>query len=476
MASQSSLESRAQADREKRLVALSSLLAAFLLTGLKGAVGVATNSLGILSEAAHSGLDLVAAGMTFWAVRISGRPADRDHTYGHGKFENLSALFQTLLLLATCVWIVYEAVARLLFHEAVSVDANLWAFLVILLSIVVDISRSRALRKAAIKHNSQALEADALHFSTDVWSSCVVLLGLVGVLAAGWWKQPWLEKADAVAALGVALIVIWVSVQLGKKSIDALLDRVPIELREEVVRAAAGVQGVQDVTQVRLRRSGPETFTDVTLQVDRSAAFENAHAIADEAEAAVRSVIPNADVVVHVEPMAPEQEDLTTTVRLLAARHGLGAHGVRIYQQDGSRSIELHLEVNESLSLEDAHRQATAFEDDLRRRFPDLGRVVTHLEPAGESAATMRSTPAEQAEVLAAIGLFLAAERLDVEPHDVEVQSAAGELAVSFHCALDPATGITEAHDLTLRLENFLRQRVPNLGRVVIHVEPKGEV
>lgn len=475
MSNHSTADHRMIADREKRLVALSSLAAALLLTSLKIVVGLATNSLGILSEAAHSGLDLVAAGVTFWAVRISGQPADRDHTYGHGKFENLSALFETLLLLATCVWIVYEAIARLFFRETVEVDASIWAFLVVILSIVVDFSRSRALMRAAKKHKSQALEADALHFSTDIWSSCVVLVGLGGVLIAERFNLPWLHQADAAAALGVAVIVIWVSIQLGRRSIDDLLDRVPHNLQEEVARAAGSVPGVQDVTQVRLRRSGPETFTDVTLTVNRAAAFENAHDIASQAEAAVRSVVPEADVVVHVEPMTPEQEDLTATVRLLAARLGMGAHALRIYHHGDLRSLELHLEVDEHLTLEEAHRQASEFEETLYQMVPALARVVTHLEPAGENQATQRGRPVDAGPVRQVIREFLATEHLAVKPHNLTVQQVGGELAISFHCVMAPSTPITEAHDFTLRLENYLRTQMPDVGRVVIHVEPADE-
>ena len=215
-------------------VALLSLLAASVLTVLKLVVGLLTFSLGILAEAAHSGLDLLAAGVTLWAVRMSSRPADHKHTYGYGKFENLSALFETLLLLVTCLWIVYEASRRLFFHQPIEVDPSRWAFLVIALSIVVDFSRSRALGRVSRKYQSQALAADALHFSTDIWSSCVVLLGLFAVLAARQYKLPWLANADTFAALGVAGVVVWVSLNLGKKSVDDLLDRIPDDLRDKV--------------------------------------------------------------------------------------------------------------------------------------------------------------------------------------------------------------------------------------------------
>jgi cation diffusion facilitator family transporter len=434
----------------------------------------------VLSEAAHSGLDLVAAGLTLWAVRAAGQPADREHTYGHGKFENLSALAETLLLLCTCVWIIYEACRRLffaehVFAEHVRIDASfVWAFLVILLSIVVDFSRSRILGRTAEKYGSQALEADALHFSTDIWSSCVVLAGLLGILASRKLHVPQLELADSVAALGVAAIVILVTIKLGRRSIDDLLDRVPGDLQARVA-AAARVEGVKEVIQVRVRRAGKTFFADVTLSVDHGALIEGAHAIASSAEDAVRAVLPEADVVIHVEPDCSTPEGATVTIRVLAARFGMGAHGIRIYESEGRRSAELHLEVSESLNLEEAHRKASAFEEALRAAIPNLGRVVTHLEPSGDRAATRQAQPAEEAMVRASLDEFLQSELLAVQPHDIRVQACGGELAVSLHCTLDSQTPITAAHDLTERLEAHLRKGVPNLGRVVIHVEPAGE-
>ena len=419
------------------------------------------------------GLDLVAAAVTLWAVRASSRPADPEHPYGHGKFENLSALFETVLLLATCFWIIKEVWERLVSHAPVHIDPNVWAFLVVILSIVVDFSRSRALKRAADKYSSQALEADALHFSTDIWSSAVVLLGLCGVWAGEHLAMPWLVQADAVAALGVALIVIWISIKLGKKSVDDLLDSVPRGLQEQVAGIARAVPGVEQLTRLRMRRSGPEIFADLTIAVGRGAAFERAHDVAHNVEAAVDAVLPNADVVVHVEPIAPETEDVTTIVRLLAARHGLGAHGIRIYEENRQRWLELHLEVSESLLLDEAHRQATEFERALRKSLPGVTRIITHIEPTGDAAATVRGQPAGQLQVQKAIADFLADYGLPVHVHDVRVQAAGGELAVSFHCTLAPATAITEAHALTVRLEEYLRAHVPGLGRVAIHVEPE---
>jgi len=450
-----------------------SLIAAVLLTGVKLAVGLWTNSLGILAEAAHSALDFVAAAATYWAVSVSSRPADDEHTYGHGKVENLSALFETVLLLATCAWIVWEGVERLLAPEAIHVQANLAAFLTVLLSIVVDVGRSRALSRAARKHRSQALEADALHFSTDIASSAVVLLGLVGLRIADATGAEWLRQADAVAALAVAGIVIVVSLRLGRRSIDGLLDAVPSDLRERVAAAAQAVPGVLAVPQVRVRTSGPEHFAEVTVTVDRALGVEGAHEVADRAEAALHALLPASDVLVHVEPTATEDEDLLTTVRVLAARRGLGAHAIRIHDSARGRELALHLEVDAALRLDAAHALASAFEADLHAAFPDLDRITTHIEPFGADTATRHVQPADDLRVRHAVDDAVARLGVDFRPRGLRIQRVGDELSLLLDGALDPATSIVAAHDATERLEKALRARLPDLGRVVIHVEPE---
>lgn len=277
-------------------------MAAFLLTGTKLLVGMTSGSLGVLSEAAHSGLDLLAAAMTYFAVKVSGKEADTRHTYGHGKIENLSALFETMLLLITCAWIIYEAGGRLLGAKQAHVDAGMWAFLVIILSICVDTGRSRALKRAARKHNSQALEADAVHFSTDIWSSLVVLFGLACVWLSGKLALPWLAKADSVAALGVAVIVLGVCFRLGKKSIHDLIDAVPPYIQERIHSLTIKNPGVMDVKRVRVRSSGADLFGDVTITVPMEMGLEESHSLADDIEAQVKKTFPNMDIIVHVEP------------------------------------------------------------------------------------------------------------------------------------------------------------------------------
>ncbi len=459
-----------RAHSEKRRVALTSLLAAVALTGMKLVVGIKTGSLGILSEAAHSGLDLVAAAVTLYAIRAAARPADRDHMYGHGKIENLSALFETFLLFITCIWIVYEAFQRL-FYKHVEVDANIWAFLTVGISIVIDWSRSRALTRVARRYESQALEADALHFSTDIWSSTVVLVGLVLVRLASLGGPHWLIRADAGAALGVAAIVIWISIRLGRRTIDDLLDRISPALHDEVV-AAAQVPGVLAVERVRMRRSGPELFVDLTLSADRNASLEEAHEVATRAEDAIRRVRPGADVVVHIDPGGSEQEGIVPRVRSSAARFGFVAHNIRIHEVRGKYSLELHLETSQAATVGEAHRRASEFEDEMRRAFPVLDRVSSHIEPTADASVIEPASPADKERVTDALRAICADMGHPFHAYDVGVLITGGKLSTSFRCMLDGSASLTAAHGMTEEIESRLRARIPELGRVVIRIEP----
>ncbi len=281
-------------EKEKRNVALFSVIAAIFITGFKLVVGMITGSLGILSEALHSGLDLVAAVITLFAVRISDKPADHDHHFGHGKVENLSALIETLLLLITCIWIIYEAISRLTLGN-LEIEVNVWSYIVVVSSIFIDISRARALKKAAIKHNSQALEADALHFSTDIWSSGVVLLGLICANFGFFY-------ADSIAALFVAVIVITVSYRLGKRSIDVLLDKTPPDILERINDSLKEIPGVLHYHDVRIRTSGADTFVELNIHVDPKMSVEQAHEISHFVQEAIQSRVQRCTVHVHEEP------------------------------------------------------------------------------------------------------------------------------------------------------------------------------
>jgi cation diffusion facilitator family transporter len=463
---------RQLANAEKRRVALISVLAAVFLTAGKLVVGLTTGSLGILSEAAHSGLDLAAAALTVAAVWVAGLPADKEHTYGHGKAENVSAFVEILLLLLTSVWIVHEAVARLFFETKVQVEATKWSFIVIGASLLVDFTRSRALMRVAKKYKSQALEADALHFATDVWSSLVVLGGLALVSLSKYWETPWLAKADSVAALGVAAIVVWIGIRMGREAVAELTDAVPSDVQERITQAAK-VPGVLDTQRVRVRRSGPETFIDVTLLMKREEAFETAHEIATQAEEAIRAHLPGSDVVVHLEPVGAGGESLLGTVRVLAARHGLGAHHISISEQAGTRSLAMHLEVSDELTVEEAHQKSNAFEKELRQALPDMERITTHLEPVGMRTATQKTSPADELEVLDTLRSVAEFNNPAYRLHSCEVRRVGDTPSLSLHCEVASDMNIATAHALATQVEQALRRRLPQLGRVVIHVEPK---
>ncbi len=284
-----------KAIKEKKKIAFTSVAAAVFLVTFKLIIGILTGSLGILSEALHSGLDLVAALITLFAVRFADLPADEEHHYGHGKIENYSALIETFLLLITCFWIIYEAISRLISTE-VKIEVTIWSFVVIITSIIIDITRSRALYKVAKKYNSQALEADALHFSTDIWSSTVVLIGLGCVALFDF------HFADPIAALLVAIIVLGVSYRLGKRSFDALMDRAPKELTEELKKIISGIEEVKKYHELKVRESGPYKFVEFNIHVERNLSISDAHEISHIVENAITKKIKNIQVTIHIEP------------------------------------------------------------------------------------------------------------------------------------------------------------------------------
>jgi cation diffusion facilitator family transporter len=460
-------------DAEKSRVALTSVMAAVFLTVFKIVVGLMTGSLGILAEAMHSGLDLVAAVVTYVAVYFAGKPADENHPYGHGKIESFSALFETVLLFATCGWIFYEAVERLFFHP-VEVQSSIWAFVVMAVSIGVDFGRSRALRRVAKKYKSQALEADALHFSTDIWSSVVVLVGLGLVKSADYiGHKEWLTRADAIAALGVAVIVLWVSWQLVASTLDVLLDRAPKGFADEVKALARGIPGVVDCRRVRVRHVGMTTFLDMVIDVPRSMPLERAHGVSSELEELVTRRHPHADVVVHFEPVTMPEEDWTDRVQAVAGEMGHYVHDVRVHQVDGKRVIYYHLEVDPMFSLSDAHDLADRIESEVQGRFPDIDEVSTHIESRAD--VVNEGVPAEDARASVEALIQDALRPIpELACHELQVYREGTRLVLALHCDLEGHHTISEAHRLTSRLEEAIRHGNPAIARVQIHVEPRG--
>jgi cation diffusion facilitator family transporter len=459
--------------REKLRVARNSALAAVGLVAAKAAVGWQTGSLAILSEAAHSGIDLIATILTLFAVRVADRPADRDHHYGHGKVENLSALVETGLLLLTCLWIIYEALERLLW-KPVEIEPTWVAFGVVIASILVDRSRSRALARVAAATGSQALEADALNFRMDIWSSLTVLGGLLLVWAGERWAVPQLHLADAIAAILVACIVLVVGGRLGKRAVDALLDRAPLELVERIRAAIRGVSEVRGPMSLRVRTAGAGLFVDAAISIERGASFEGAHEVVDQVEEQIREVAPEASIVIHAEPFRAADESLSDAIRLIVARHAAGAHDMFIYEANGRRCVDLHLELPGNTPLAEAHAITERIESDLHKEFPQLGAIHSHVDPV----RPVRRDQVEIKEDLEQLTGTLAALATTIpgirDCREVSIKRVRGRLWIFCYCSMERRLTLREAHELGLELGRRARREIPGIERLTVHAEPEG--
>jgi cation diffusion facilitator family transporter len=455
---------------EKRAVAGNSVLAALVITGLKLVVGVNTGSLGILSEAAHSGLDLIASILTFFSVRVSDKPADADHQYGHGKVENFSAFVETGLLLLTCAWIIYEAALRIFFHH-IEIEPSIAAFAVMVFSMIVDWWRSRALGRIANKYDSQALEADALHFSTDIWSAGVVVLGLVLVLVGRTYQISWLADSDPIAALFVAGVVISVSWRLARRTIDALLDAAPAGVRSQIYDAVSRVDGVLEVDRVRIRRAGNRYFADLAVGLARSVTFQRSGQLVSAVTESVRRVLPDADVTVQPLPRAQREENIFDRIRAVATRRNLNVHDISVQDLAGQLHVEQHIELDERMTLKDAHDQVTELEAEMRQDVPEISEILTHIEsePATIERPEALVGDAELEHRLKAVAAQFP-EILDV--HDFTFKRVRGRLYVSCHCTLSDSLSLSRVHDIQTELEIRFKQDAPELFRVLIHPEP----
>ena len=455
---------------EKRAAAGGSVLAALVITGLKIAVGVTTGSLGILSEAAHSGLDLIASILTFFSVRVSDKPADADHQYGHGKVENFSAFVETGLLLLTCAWIIYEAALRLFFRR-IEIEPSIAAFAVMLFSMAVDWWRSRALGRIATKYDSQALEADALHFSTDIWSAGVVVLGLALVMLGRNYHIEWLRDSDPVAALVVAGVVVSVSWRLARRTIDALLDAAPAGVRSQIYDAVSRLDGVLEVDRVRIRRAGNRYFADLAVGLARTVTFQRSGQLVSAVTDSVRRILPDADVTVQPLPRAQHSENVFDRIRAAATDKNLNVHDISVQDFDGRLHVEQHIELDERMTLKDAHDEVTDLEADMRRDVPEIAQILTHIEsePATIEKPEEVVSDAELEHRLKAVASQFP-EVLDV--HDFIFKRVRGRLYISCHCTLSDELSLARVHDIQTELEIRFKQDAPELFRVLIHPEP----
>jgi cation diffusion facilitator family transporter len=450
---------------EKERVAFVSMLASAGLALSKGVIGVATGSLAILSEAAHSAIDFVATVMTYFAVRIGDRPADEEHHYGHGKVESIAALAETALLFVLAIAVLWEAGKRLL-TNADHVEATAVAFVVMAVSVVVDFLRARALNRVARETHSEALEADALHFSSDMWSSGAVIVGLAAV-ALG---LPW---ADSAAAAIVAVFIALAGFRLGKRTIETLTDTAPAGIAQQITAMVSGVRGVVAVENVRVRKVGATLFVELTVAGSRTLPLDRVAAIKDEILRVLRDKLGEAEIALTFNPRALDSETVMERVMVIARNRALAVHHVTVQAISGRLSVSLDLEVDGALPLGAAHDIATGLERAIQEELGSDVEVETHIEPLQTDGVSGTDAPgARVADVtaeLTALATRLGSVR---EVHDVRVRDTADGEIVTFHCVVDPALTVHQVHEMVDEVERGLRRRFPSVTRVISHAEP----
>ena len=446
----------------QRRTALVSVAAACVLISLKLATGLATDSLGLVSEAVHSGTDLVAALLTLFAVGVSGRPADRAHPYGHGKAEHLAALAEAGILALASLYISAQALRVLVGSTEPSVDPKWYALLVVLAVMVIDASRMVVSLRASRRYGSPALASNALHFGSDLVGSTAVFFGLL-LARAGW------REGDAVAALFVAVLVLLAAARLMRGNVDVLMDRVPADAERAARAAIARVEPGVQLRRLRMRQAAGRHFADVVIGVSPAAGVGQGHAAADAVEAAVQSALPEADVVVHVEPA---MDDAALRERILAAALTVPRvremHNVRVVSVDGGLEVSLHLKLPGDLTLDEAHAVASQVEAAIAEAVPDVASVQTHLEPLREPAAGRAAGSEGDAERIRRI----VRERTGALPREVRFLQTDDGLVAFLTLALDAGSTLAEAHSLASEVEEDIRRDLPGLADVSVHTEP----
>ncbi|NTU76513.1 MAG: cation-efflux pump [Alphaproteobacteria bacterium] len=453
--------------KEKQSVALSSILASAVMTIGKFAVGISTGSLGIISEGAHSLLDLGATIMTYMAVRVSDKPADEEHPYGHGKIESIAALAETALLFITCIWILYEAGHRLLARKF-DAEVTWWSMAVIVVSILIDISRARALSRVAKKTKSQALEADALHFSSDVLSSAVVLVGL-WMVALGW------PIGDPLAAMGVAIFVCRAGWNMARRTIDTLIDAAPEGTTEKIKTIVAGVKGVVMVNRIRVRPAGSVLFVEADIAVSRALPLHRFSVTKRHIIEAISASMPEAEVTVSVHPLALDTETIHQRIGIIAGALALSVHHITVHQVDGHLSVGLDLEQDGRKTMDEAYEAVAQLEAAIRDELGDSVEVDTHLDPLQTRESNGEEVTSER---LNEIRMLVEARAMTIslirDVHAVRVRQTVQGLAVFFHCRVDPQRTVEEVHKAMDDMEYKVRESLPDVWRVVGRAEPVG--
>ena len=443
----------------QRRTALVSIIAACALIAVKLVAGLATHSLGLLSEAAHSGTDLVAAILTFVAVGVAIRPADTGHAYGHGKAEHLAALAEAAILVGASLVIAWRALGRLFGLNPGQVDPRWYALVVIGVVMVVDFVRATVSYRAGRRYGSAALQANALHFASDLAGSGAVLLGLVAARAGYQW-------ADSAAALFVAALVLLAAARLMRLNVDVLMDRVPPEAQEAALAAIAALPGIE-LRRLRMRQAAGQQFADVVIGVPAGAAVGQGHAAADAVEEAVHGALPGSDVVVHVEP---RQDDTGLRERVLAAAQRVPGvreiHNLTVLRVGRGTEVSLHLKLPGDLPLEDAHEVATEVERVIVDAVPEVDGVQTHLEPLAEPLA------GQDVEADPSVIDRVVREATGAPPRELRFLHTDDGLVAFLTLGLDPGVPLSEAHARASEIEERIRRESPEIAELIVHTEP----
>jgi cation diffusion facilitator family transporter len=443
----------------QRRAALASVGAAAALIALKLTVGLATHSLGLLSEAIHSGTDFVAAALTFFAVGVAGRPADVTHQYGHGKAEHLTALAEAAFLSAVSVLIAVRALQRLFGSVHPDVNATWYALAVMVVVIAVDASRVSVSWRTSRRYGSAALASNAVHFASDFAGSVAVLAGLL-LARAGY------PNGDSIAALFVAVLVLVAAARLIKVNVDVLMDRAPVAAENAARAAIAGLRPAVQLRRLRMRQAGGRQFADVVIGVPSVAAVGQGHAAADAVEEALEAALPGSDVVVHVEPL----EDVALRDRAHAAAIAVPRvreiHNLVLVDVDGRTELSLHLKLPGEISLEDAHEVAEQVERAIRHAVPEVDSVQTHIEPLAEPSAGRE-------EVLDAKTVERIVRQVTgLPPRKVRFLRTETGLVALLTLGLDPQSTLADAHARASEIEERIRREQPEIADVVVHTEP----
>jgi cation diffusion facilitator family transporter len=461
-------DSTGNINKRKYKVARTSLFVAVFIVLLKLSASIYSGSLAVLSELFHSSTDLIASVITIISVKYSAKPPDKDHHYGHEKIESFSALVQVLILIFMCIYILYEAIARII-HPPTNVNIDFYSFAVISLCIVLDFTRSRALRKIARETNSQALEADALHFSSDIMSSGVVIAGIALYSIA--------PIFDPIAAIIVSVIIIITTANLTKKAYESLMDKVPKGMHDDITTAILSVKGVAGIKNLRIRHSGSKTFIDAEIKIGRTKMFYETHEITDRIEESIREITGDADIIIHTEPVETEDETINDKIRIIVNSSGYRCHDIFTYKFHDKIVAELHIEISHTNDLTEAHDTITLLEEKIKNEIKVIDEVKVHIDEPSGITTEAEDVTHKSNEIVRITENIIKDSYKVLNFHGIQVFRVQSGLRLTCNCEFEHKIPFDRVHSYVTELESkiyiILKELYPELINVIIHAEPR---